>query len=334
MPGIVIVGAGECGNRAALTLREEGYGGPVTLVGAETGEPYERPPLSKPDPEAPPRRVPVATAARFADLEIDFLPGRTAEKIDRPARSVRLTDGTVLRYDKLLLATGARPRRLTGVDDRHATVLRDFDDARRLFAGPVGRITLIGAGPIDLHLAAALRVRGNSVTVLETSDRSLGRSVPPELSARIVARHLEAGFDFRFGVAVLAIDPDAVILADGARIASDSIVLAVGVVPETALAETAGLATDDGIAVDAALRTSDPEMRKRPVGVIRPAELTAATPFGHHRDTGFKSHDTSSVIIGHPESDIARGAVGVISRPRRDPVAVAVACMAEERPAL
>jgi len=257
---MVIIGAGECGTRAALTLREDGYAGPITLVGAETGDPYERPPLSKPDPDAPPRRVTVATAARLADLHIDFRPGRTADRIDRTARAVHLGDGTVIAFEKLLLATGARPRRLSIPGEHHATTFRDVDDARRLFAGPSRRVTLVGAGLIGLELAAALRLRGHSVTVLEASDRALGRSVLPDLAAHIVARHRQAGVDLRFGAAVSAIEADAVILGDGTRVPSDTHVVAIGVVPETALAEAAGLAIQNGIIVDATLRTADPDI--------------------------------------------------------------------------
>jgi len=260
MSGMVIVGAGECGTRAALTLRADGYDGPVTLVGAETGDPYERPPLSKPDPDASPRRVPVATAERLSELNIDFRPSRTADRIDRAARKVHFADGTALAFDKLLLATGARPRRLTDPDDGHATAFRDFEDAKRLFVAPARRVTLIGAGLIGLELAAALRVRGHDVTVLEASDRALGRSVLPDLAGRIVARHREAGVDLRFDAAVSSIEPDAVLLCDGTRVPSETTIVAIGVVPETALAEAAGLATEDGIAVDATLRTVDPDI--------------------------------------------------------------------------
>ncbi len=131
---MVIVGAGECGARAALTLREEGYDGSITLIGTEPEIPYERPPLSKPAPDGGIAFVPVASAERLAELGIEHRPEITATGIDRAARQVEIAGGAALSYDRLLLATGARPRTLPALHGSTAATFRTVADARRLLA--------------------------------------------------------------------------------------------------------------------------------------------------------------------------------------------------------
>ncbi|MGO1077444.1 NAD(P)/FAD-dependent oxidoreductase [Inquilinus sp. CA228] len=258
---MVIVGAGEAGARAAAALREEGWDGPVTLVGDEVHPPYERPPLSKAAllAEAEPVATTVLDRDRAAALGIDMILGTEVTAIDRTACAVDLADGRTLPYSRLLLATGARPRRLTLPGHERALYLRRFDDALALrpLLRPGTRLAIIGGGFIGLELAAAAVSRGCAVTLVEAQPRILMRGVPAEIAAVIAARHRAAGIDLRTGSGIERIEPDAVVLADGSRIAADAVIAGIGAVPETALAEAAGLAVDNGIAVDATLATSD-----------------------------------------------------------------------------
>ncbi|MDQ2632916.1 MAG: FAD-dependent oxidoreductase [Pseudomonadota bacterium] len=268
--GMVIVGAGECGARTAFALRENGFAGSVTLVGAEAHLPYERPPLSKEaltrDEEPEPKWI--GLAERFSEQEISVLTGRAAVAIDRAGKSVRLSDGSALAYNRLLLAIGAQPRQLplaTGTGPRCVT-LRSFDDAlgiRRMLS-PGMRIIVIGGGFIGLELAASAVRRGAAVTVLEAQPRILMRGVPEEIASIVAERHRAEGADIRVGTNITSIAGDAdevrVTLADGTGLVADLLVVGIGAVPVTGLAESAGLAIDNGIAVDRFLMTSDPDI--------------------------------------------------------------------------
>ncbi|MGV2816844.1 NAD(P)/FAD-dependent oxidoreductase [Phyllobacterium sp.] len=267
--GMVIIGGGECGARAAFALRENGYAGPVTLIGAEKHLPYERPPLSKGtmiSPEHPLART-IAGEDRFTEQDIRFLGGTTAIGIDRETRKVIFADGDHLAYHRLLLATGAVPRPLPlAAASRHCACLRSYDDALAIRAQlqPGARIVIVGGGFIGLELAASARQRGAVVTVLETQARILMRGVPEEIAAVIAARHRQEGVVIRCGVAIAAItDREAGVtmtLADGEKLEADLAVIGIGALPVTALAEAAGLETDNGILVNAHLQTSDPDI--------------------------------------------------------------------------
>ncbi len=267
--GMVVVGAGEAGTRAALCLRERGYAGRVTLVGDEVHPPYERPPLSKGAgaADALPELKAISTREQLAAANIEFLHSARAAAIDPAEGTVRLPNGTVLFYDKLLLGTGAAPRRLPMADAaRHCAYFRTYDDAvairRRL--GPGSRVAIIGAGFIGLELAASARERGATVTVIEAQPRILTRGVPAEIAAVLHARHEEAGIEILCGEGVTGITEDAetvrLALTSGRTVAADIAVIGIGATPVTGLAEAAGLAIDNGIAVDDALRTSDPHI--------------------------------------------------------------------------
>ena len=266
MPGLVIVGAGEAGARAAIALREVGWDGPVTLIGGEVHPPYERPPLSKAAllAEAEPAATTVLDHDRAAALDIDLVLGTEVAAIDRAARAVALADGRTLPYSRLLLATGARPRRLTLPGHEQVLYLRRFDDALALrpLLRPGARLAVIGGGFIGLELAAAAIARGCAVTVIEAQPRILMRGVPAAIAAVLAERHRAAGVELRTGIGLDRIEHEGaatvVMLADGARIAADAVVAGIGAVPETGLAEGAGIALDNGIAVDATLTTSDP----------------------------------------------------------------------------
>ena len=258
MSGIVIIGAGECGVRAAFAARANGFDGKVTLVGDESGLPYERPPLSKPDANGATLK-PICTTQMLAAKDITLLDGVGALRIDRDTSCVRLSTGEDLPYSRLLLATGASPRRLTCEGSEHAVTLRTIEDANRIYSQAVNgsRTVIIGAGLIGLELAAELVGRGNKVTILEAGPVPLGRNVPQPLAQRIVQRHIAEGVDILFNTEVARLSGRSVELVGGQTIAADLVVAAIGVVPNTDLAQAAGLYVGNGIAVDERLRTID-----------------------------------------------------------------------------
>lgn len=265
--GMVIVGAGEAGARAALALREHGWMGRITLIGDEGVPPYERPPLSKAVmTAAAPAAAMIATHERLVEAGITFAHDGTAARIDPPRRTVTLANGEILSYEKLLLATGAAPRRLSIPGAEHALYLRTFADALALRDRllPGSRLIVIGGGFIGLEITSSAVTRGCSVTVLEMAPRILMRGVPEEIAHVVAARHTAAGVDIRTGVrlASLARDGDSVCVRfeDGTEIKGSAVIAGVGAVPVTDLAERGGLAIENGIRVDGELRTSDPNI--------------------------------------------------------------------------
>ena len=264
-PGFVIVGAGETGGRAALTLREAGYGGEIALIGEEPHLPYERPPLSKAamvNAEEPAPTC-IIDESRCGAGRIIHRANSRVIAIDRSEHQVRLDDGRTVSYEKLLLATGAIARRLTVPGAEHALVLRSFADAlvlrRRLKLG--AHICVIGGGFIGLEVTASAIQRGCRVTLVEAMPRLLARGVPAEIAERVRARHEREGVTIYLGVGVERIEGDRarlrVVLANGEQFDCDAVVAGVGAVPQTTVAEEAGLAIDNGIAVDATFKTSD-----------------------------------------------------------------------------
>jgi len=266
--GMVIIGAGECGGRAALTLRELGYDGPVTLVGDEPHLPYERPPLSKDAmvSDAPEIKA-IASDEILAERSIRHIHSVQAVAIDRAAHLVRLSDSSVLAYDKLLLATGSTPRKLPmpGLGAR-CVYLRTFADALaiRSHLSPANRIAIIGGGFIGLELAASARKLGVAVTVIEAQPRILMRGVPAEIAQIVHQAHEAEGVKILTSQGIISIADDGtevcIALADGQEIVADLAVIGIGAVPVTGLAVEAGLTIDNGIAVDATLRTGDPDI--------------------------------------------------------------------------
>lgn len=250
----VIIGAGEAGLRAALGLRDAGETD-VVLLGTERLPPYERPALSKPDVTTG-HHKPIS-----ADLTgIEICLGAAVAAIDRPSGRVVLRDGGTIAYDRLLLATGARPRLLPSDPGGVALTLRTLDHADAIYDRVKlgSAAVIVGAGLIGLEMAAELSRRGLPVTVVEAGPRVLGRAVPAEVAAVIAARHVAAGVDIRVDQHIEYIEPGAVHLSGGVSLPADLVVAAVGVVPETDLAEAADLACGNGIHVDARLRTADP----------------------------------------------------------------------------
>ena len=262
---MVIVGAGECGTRAAFALREAGYNGTVTLIGSEIHLPYERPPLSKTvmmDRALGAKLI--ADEARLAAAAIDHARGVTVATVDPENRELVLKDGRILPYDRLLLATGARPRRLPG--DAPVAYLRTLDDAVAIRdrLEPGRHLVVIGAGFIGLELAASARALGADVTILEAQPRILMRGVPEELAAILHRRHVSGGVELRTGTGVASIEGDArsqtITLTTGEPIKADLVVAGIGAAPNTDLAVATGLAVDNGVLVDAELRTSAPDI--------------------------------------------------------------------------
>ncbi len=264
---IIIVGAGECGARAAQALREEGFAGPVTLIGAEPHAPYERPPLSKSalTDEGEPTLRTIISDGKLAELDIRFMRGIGATAIDRAAHRIELSNGDRLAYSRLLLATGARARRLSipGAEGRRCVYLRSYEDALRI-RGAIGagcRVAIIGGGFIGLEVAASACRRGADVTVIEALPRLLARCVPEGIAAAVAEKHLASGVKIRCGEALAAIEhyPDETVLrCRGDLIPADLVLIGIGAVPEIGLASDADLHCDDGIAVNDRLETSDP----------------------------------------------------------------------------
>jgi 3-phenylpropionate/trans-cinnamate dioxygenase ferredoxin reductase subunit len=268
MNGIVIVGAGQSGGWVAKTLRAEGFAGRITLLGDEPHPPHERPPLSKAvlAGAAAPESTHLFKAEEFARLGLDFRPGTRATGIDRGAKRVTLASGESLGYDRLVLCTGSRVRKLPVPGADSALYLRTIDDAARLRAhlGAGKHLLIIGGGWIGLEVAATARKSGAAATVIEALDRVCARAVPPEVSRHLEALHRRNGAELVLGHGVKAIEDGggrvAVALADGRRIAGDAIAVGIGIVPNVELAAAAGLAVDNGVVVDDQCRSSDPDI--------------------------------------------------------------------------
>ncbi|SCL49868.1 NAD(P)/FAD-dependent oxidoreductase [Micromonospora chersina] len=266
----VIVGAGLAGARAAQTLREEGFDGGIVVIGEEPERPYERPPLSKGllTGGAEPDSVYVHDAGWYAAHDVDLRTDTRAVAVDRSAGEVRLADGRHLRFDKLLLATGATPRDLAapGVDLDGVLRLRTLADSRRIAATLVdgAHLVIVGAGWIGLEVAAAARQRGVTVDVVETAALPLRRVLGDEIARVFADLHRDHGVTFHFGAEIHEIRGagrvSSVRLVDGTELPADAVVVAVGVRPNTDLAAAAGLTVENGIVVDASLRTADPEI--------------------------------------------------------------------------
>jgi 3-phenylpropionate/trans-cinnamate dioxygenase ferredoxin reductase subunit len=257
----VIVGAGLAGAKAAETLRDEEFEGRVVLIGEEAETPYERPPLSKQylTGEAPRDGAYVHPREYYAEHRIDLLEG-TATALDAVEHRVALADGRVLAYDRLLVATGASPRRppIPGIE--RALTLRTLPDAdalRAAFAAG-GTVAVIGAGWIGCEVAAAARTLGCDVVLIERAETPLEAVLGRELGTLFADLHRENGVRLLLGAGVDAIEDGRVRLSDGSAVDYDTVVVGVGVAPNTALA--AGIAVDDGIVVDEYLRASAPDV--------------------------------------------------------------------------
>jgi len=261
---MVIVGGGMAGARAIVSLRANGWQGAVTLITEETLLPYERPPLSKAmlTDEPEPQPVFLLDESMLASLNATVIRGTAATGIDRTDKAVLLADGRAIGYKKLLIATGAKPRKLTIQGGELAYTLRDFADGDHLRKSLRASTSaaIIGGGFIGLEVASSARKLGSAVTLIEAQPRILMRGVPEEIARVVHARHAAAGVTMEIGTGLTGVETDGVILADGRKLKADIVIAGIGAAPETSLAQQAGLAIDNGIACDAELRTSDPDI--------------------------------------------------------------------------
>jgi 3-phenylpropionate/trans-cinnamate dioxygenase ferredoxin reductase subunit len=266
----IIAGAGLAGAKAAETLRTEGFDGRIVLIGTEQERPYERPPLSKDylRGEAGREKVYVHDAGFYSEHGIELHAGRTAVSLDTAAHEVVLDDGESLRYDRLLITTGAEPRRLRlpGADLDGVLYLRSVEDSDilRERLGRAGRVVVVGAGWIGAEVAASARMGGLEVTVLDPASVPLERVLGPEVGGVYRDVHTEHGVEMLLGTGVESFRGDgaveSVLASDGRELECDFVVVGIGVEPRTGLAAQAGIAVDNGILVDEHLRTAAPDV--------------------------------------------------------------------------
>jgi 3-phenylpropionate/trans-cinnamate dioxygenase ferredoxin reductase component len=261
---IVIIGAGMAGARACINLRANDHEGPIVLIGEESLLPYDRPPLSKASimEEGEPAPIWLMDETIAKELKVDVRKGVGAASIDRVSKTVVLTDGAKVPYHKLLLATGAKPRKLPVPGGEHALLLRNHEDTlelRRRFQ-PGKNIVIIGGGFIGLELASSAAKRGCLVTLVEAQPRILMRGVPEPIARIIHDRHVKAGVTMLVDTGLSHLTADAVHLKDGRVIAADTIIAGIGAAPETKLASDAGLVLENGISCNAHMQTSDPDI--------------------------------------------------------------------------
>lgn len=271
---VVIVGAGHAGGEIAIELRKLGFAGRVLIVGEEPFPPYKRPPLSKAyfAGTVSEESLHLMPKAGLDKAGIECLSGARVMRIHRTARQLELSDGRRLDYHRLALATGgrARPLALPGADLPNVFPLRTISDVQKISAQRAAgkRLVIVGGGFIGLEVAAVAVKLGLRVTVLEGLPRVLARVTIPEVSAFFERVHREAGVDLRTGVQVQGFERASaatrVMFVDGASIKgaieADFVVYGIGMIPNTELAQAAGLAVDNGIVVDECTRTSDPNI--------------------------------------------------------------------------
>ena len=265
---VAIVGAGHAGGSAAAFLRQYGWSGPITLLGEEPCPPYQRPPLSKAwlKGEATAESLALRPAAFYEQQSVTLLTSVRVAAIDRMGRKLALSGGETLAFDRLILAVGARPRRLPlpGFGRPGVFELRNQADAEALKSAlrPGRRIAIVGGGYIGLEVAASARALGAEAVVVEQEARLLARVACPAVSDFFLDYHGVRGVGFVLGAAVASVRGDdtieAVTLADGREVPCDLVLVGVGAVPNVELAGAAGLACEDGIVVDGSARTSDP----------------------------------------------------------------------------
>ena len=259
---VVIIGAGAAGGAAAEMLRREGYDGPITLIGADESLPYDRPNLSKDylAGNAPEEWIPLRPPEFYREQKIDALTNTTVTSIDPKTKQVTLSDGRSLGYDALLLATGAEPVRLAipGADLPHVFYLRTLNDSRRIIekAKNARRAVVIGSSFIGLEVAWSLRERKMDVAVVGRDSVPLEKVLGTEMGNAVRETHEAHGVKFHLGRTPAAIHDRHVQLDDGTKLDCDLVVVGIGVRPNTALAEQAGIATENGVLVNEFLETN------------------------------------------------------------------------------
>ncbi len=264
LDSVVIVGAGAAGNAAAEMLRREGFAGSVTMIGADSEVPYDRPNLSKDylAGNAEEAWIPLRDEEFYAQHNIELIRDVRVESIDPAAKSIKLSNGESKVFDKLLLATGAQPVRLPipGADLPHVHYLRTLADSRSIIesAESAKKAVVIGASFIGLEVAASLRTRGLDVDVVGLEKTPLERVLGPELGSYVRQLHESKGVKFHLENSASAIDASGVTLKSGEKLPADLVVIGVGVKPSLELAEKAGLFVDKGVVVNELLESSIP----------------------------------------------------------------------------
>ena len=266
---IVVIGAGHAGAQIVDSLRSGGFDGPLIMIGEEHHPPYDRPSTSKDllSGGTEMERIFLKREQFYADKKIDLKLGVGVTAIDRAKHSISLSNGEALTYDKLVIATGARPRKLQvpGAELDGVFYLRTLDDSQAIGArlGPGKRLAIVGGGYVGLEVAASATKLGCKVTVIEMQERLLARVAGAEVAHFYQDAHRAAGVDLHFGVVIAGFTGEdgkikSVQLTDGTEVAADVVVVGVGAIPNTELAAAAGLAVENGIVVDDCGRTSDP----------------------------------------------------------------------------
>ena len=269
-PQFVIVGAGQAGGWAAKTLRDEGFQGRIVLIGSEPHPPYERPPLSKAllTARSEPTLSYLWPQEKIAGLNIELERSSAVVEVNRRAHDVTLACGRRIQYDRLLLATGARPRRLTlpGANLKGIHYLRTIEESlaiRSAFAES-SRVLVVGGGWIGLEVAAAAVIAGRPVTLIESAAQLCGRSLPAQAAALFQELHTARGVEVRLNARLIGFDGAATVeralLADGTVVSASCVVVGIGVEPNIELALDCGLEVDNGIVVDEQAYTSDPDI--------------------------------------------------------------------------
>ena len=265
---VIIIGAGQAGAETVQRLRQGGFSGDITLIGEEPFAPYQRPPLSKKylAGELSMDRLLLRPPSVYVDENVAFLSPVRAVWIDRASKRVRLEGGRELPYDALVLATGARPRKLplAGADLDGVHLFRtaaDVDALRPRFVSGA-KLIVVGAGYIGLEVAAVARQHGLDVTVIETAVRPLARVTSPQVAGFFLDEHTRQGVRFVLGgqPALIKGQPHVtgVALSDGVELPGDLVIAGIGVTPETTLAQQSGLNVDNGVVTDKGCATSDP----------------------------------------------------------------------------
>jgi 3-phenylpropionate/trans-cinnamate dioxygenase ferredoxin reductase subunit len=288
---IVVIGGGAGSAAAVAELRKQGFDGSLTLVSAENTVPYERPPLSKGFLLGTSGQVPVKDDAWYEQASVELILGSRATGLDLAARTVTLSGGAVLGYDQLLLATGVRPRVLPGLDGDGVCYLRTGEDAAALRdrMTAAGHVAVLGGGFIGCEVAAAAIRLGKRATILEALPTLLHRALGPELGDVVAGIHRDEGVDVRTGQQVLGIRSrrGGVRISTGAGdVDADVLVVGVGTVPSTELAEQAGLPAGHGIEVDECFATAAP-------GIYAIGDVAAQHLPGHGRRVRVEHHDTA-----------------------------------------
>jgi len=311
----IIVGAGHAGAQLAASLRQEGWTGRITMVGDEPWLPYNRPPLSKAylAGEKTFDEILIRHAEFYERQGIELVLNASASSIDRPHKAVVLSDGARLAYDKLALCTGARVRRLPEDGFDNVLYLRNRNDleALRVYLRDGARAVIIGGGYIGLEAAAVLRKFAVSVTVIEAASRVLARVTAPELSQFYQRVHAEKGVEILTGCAIAGLVADAkkpnlavgLELDNGRSVDADFIVVGIGVVPNTELAEAAGLEVSGGIVTDICARTSDPDIFAAGDCTVHPVKDFGTLRLESVGNAVEQAKAAASAICGKPRPD-------------------------------